>query len=55
MMADCIIYNRDVSQTTELQTQLLTSAIRKLEKQLELLNMRTEEAFDTKIDDKDIE
>jgi len=53
-MADCIILNRAVTQTTELQTELLTSALHDIQQQLELLNMRTEEAFDTKLDKKDI-
>ena len=54
-MADCIILNRDVSQTTELQTQLLRASMEDMTKQLQLLNARTEEAYDTKIDEKDIE
>ncbi len=53
-MADCIILNRAVTQTTELQTELLTSTLREIKQELELLNLRTEEAYDTKLDAKDI-
>ena len=54
-MADCIILNRDVSQTTELQTETLVDTLTELHKELKLMNLRVEEAFDTKTTKEDIE
>jgi hypothetical protein len=53
-MADCIILNRAVEQTTETQTELLRESLEQINKQLVLLNARTEEAFETTITEEDI-
>jgi hypothetical protein len=53
-MADCIILNRAVEQTTETQTELLRESLEQINKQLALLNARTEEAFETTITEEDI-
>ena len=53
-MADCIILNRDVSQTTEEQTEALRFVLEDVKKELQLLNARTEEAYETTITEEDI-